>query len=836
MIAPPWMRRVGLLAAGALASTAPVLLADQTADDLSTSPVRVLAAADAWRDVLEAHGAPQLPPPADTESAVIVLDGAAIADYAQADRAAAVAQIALQQASVEPALLGLGATINFRYRALVNGFGIRVPTGRLALVAQLPEVKAIYPVSYMAPAQDSAADPQAQPLPGAPGGAAPAQAQTGSGPDPATIAMIDAGIQPEHPWLGGGIGPDRLIVGGADFVTGNPEPQASTDGRFAEAHGTEVAGIVLRSPALAGLPPDRVPRLLAYRVVAREFVDGRVRPLARSDRVLAAMERAVDPNLDGNLDDRAEVILLGVARSFDGGGPDPVESAAGAAEAAGSLVVAPAGNEGPTFGAVGSVAGPAASETVLTVGGLGAPVAPRTADLELAVGPAGARLENLPLIGPAPPAAALPVVVLAGVDGLTRGDEARDYADVRGTSRVAGAIAVVGRGGGTLATKARAAAQAGAVGLAVWDQDGPGLFPGVRAGADIPVPIIGLGARQGRVLVEHPEFAARIVEHADRASARTIPSFSSRGPTADGHLEPDLVAPAVDVETAYPGPGGEPLVARMSGTSAAAAQVAAMALRVRVDRPQLTPADVRSLFVQSAEALPGIPLTDQGAGVARMPGALPVAVEPAVLSGVRSPTVATRMTLKLHDLAGAGGRYRVGITTPAGVAVAPGDAVEIAPGARAEMAVDVPAGTEAFSGTLHVLAEDGRTVAVAPVYAALKPLIPGVALGAPQIRIAGDAAEASVTIGFVGRRGGSLVVSPLHALGLWLVPSGGAAPIRMAGDKQVGDWPAGTYRFVLTRRRADGQELAAGRYRLRVEGLGPDGAPLVRESKAFRLK
>lgn len=834
MIAPPWMRRVGLVAAGALATTAPVLLADQTSDELSTSPVRALAAAEAWRDVLEAHRAPQLPPPSESESAIVVLNGTAVADHATADRAAAFARIGLQQASVEPALLGLGATINFRYRALINGFGIRVPTGRLALVAQLPEVKAIYPVSYMAPAQDSVVDPQPQPLPAGASDAQPVEQRPG-GPAPATIAMIDAGIQPEHPWLGGAIGADRLIVGGADFVAGNSGPQASPEGRFAEAHGTEVAGLVLRSPALAGLPPERVPRLLAYRVVAREFVDGRVRPLARTDRVLAALERAIDPNLDGNLDDHAQVILLGVARGFEGGGTDPIASAAVAADAAGALVVAPAGNDGPTFGAVGSIGGPAASDKVLTVGGIGAPVAPRTADLELAVGPAGARLSGLPLIGPSPPTGALPVVVLAGVDGLVRGDEARDYADARGASRVSGAIAVVGRGGGTLADKARMAAQSGAAAVGVWDQDGPGLFPGVRAGADIPIPIIGLGSRQGRVLVEYPQFAASIVERPERAAVEAIPSFSSRGPTAAGGLEPDLVAPAVDVETAYPGPAGEALVARMTGTSAAAAQVAAMALRVRVDRPELTPADIRSLFVQAALPLPGAMSTDQGAGRARMPGAFPVAIEPGVLSGVRAPTATTRITLRLHDLAGTGGTYRVGITTPAGVAVEPGDPIELAAGSRTEVTVDIPAGPGAFSGTLHVLAPDGRTVGVAPVFAAPKPGVQAAALGVPQVRIAGDTAEARVTIGFVGRSGPALVVSPLHDLGLWLVPAGGAAPIRMAGDKQVGDWPAGTYRFMLTRRRVDGKELPAGRYRLRVQGFGPDGAPLVRESRVFRL-
>jgi hypothetical protein len=827
-----WMRRAGLVAVGALVSTAPVLLADQTADDLSTTPLRAISAAGAWRDVLEAYRAPQLPPPADTESAIVVLDGPSIAGRAPADRAGALAEVTLQQASVEPALIGLGATINFRYRVVVNGFGIRVPTGRLALVAELPEVKAIYPVAYLAPAQSSAPDPAAQPLPGA--AAQPAPGTGGS--EPATIALIDAGVQPEHPWLGGAIAPDRLIVGGVDFVSGNPGPQASAQGRFAEAHGTEVAGLVLRSPALSGLPPERVPRMLAYRVVAREFVDGRVRPLARSDRVIAALDRAVDPNEDGSLDDRAEVVLIGVARGFDGGGDDPVALAADGADAAGSLVVAPAGNDGPSFGTVGTVGGPAASEHVLTVGGIGSTSNPRTATLELEIGPASAGLTGLPLIGPDPPAGTFPVRVLAGQDGLTSGDELRDYADARGRSRVAGAIAVVGRGGGTLATKARAAAEAGAVALGVWDQDGPGLFPGIRAGADVPIPVLGLGARQGRVLVENPRFAARMVEADTSARPEAVASFSSRGPTADGHLEPDLVAPAVDVETAYPGPGGEALVARMSGTSAAAAQVAAVALRVRVDRPELTPADVRSLLVQAAAALPGVPTTDQGAGALRMPGELPVSITPAVLSGRRSASAPTRLLLTLRNLTARPAAFRVALTSADGLVTPPGDPVPVAPGAHAQATVEVPAGVDAFRGTVLVLGADGATVGVSPVFAQATPRVPPAALGTPEIRAAGDVAEARVSIGTIGRSGNALVVAPLHRLGLWLVPAGGGAPIRMAGEKQSGDWPAGTYRFMLTRRQETGRELPEGRYRLRVKALGPDGVTLVRESKVFVLR
>ncbi len=494
------------------------------------------------------------------------------------------------------------------------------------------------------------------------------------------------------------------------------------------------------------------------------------------------------------------------------------------------------GTTGRRSATVGTVGGPAASEHVLTVGGIGATSNPRTAALELEVGPASAGLTGLPLIGPDPPAGTFPIRVLAGQDGLTSGDELRDYADARGRSRVVGAIAVVGRGGGTLATKARAAAEAGAVALGVWDQDGPGLFPGIRAGADVPIPVLGLGARQGRVLVENPRFAARIAVADPGSRPEAIASFSSRGPTADGLLEPDLVAPAVDVETAYPGPGGEPLIARMSGTSAAAAQVAAVALRVRVDRPELTPADVRSLLVQAAAPLPGVPSTDQGAGVVRMPGALAVSITPAVLSGRRSASAPTRLRLTLRNLTADPAVYRVALSTPDGAVTPPGDPLEVAPGAEAEATVQVPAGVDAFRGTALVLAADGATIGVAPVFAQATPVVPPAALGVPEIRVAGDVAEARVSVGTIGRSGSALMVAPLHRLGLWLVPAGGGAPIRMAGEKQSGDWPAGTYRFMLTRRQETGRELPAGRYRLRAKALGPDGVTLVRESRVFALR
>ena len=261
-----------------------------------------------------------------------------------------------------------------------------------------------------------------------------------------------------------------------------------------------MASLVLRSPALAGLPAARAPRLLAYRVVAREAVGGRLRPLARTDRVLAALDRAVDPNEDGDTADGADVILMGLTAGFDGGGVDPVAQALEAADRVGATVVVPAGNDGPTFARPGSIGGPAAARTAIAVGGLSAPAAPRTADLEAQLGPAAARLGPLPLIGREPDGAGVPVVLLQGPDGLVTGDAPGDYRTPEGASRVQGALAVVTRGGGTIAEKAAQAAAAGAAGLVVWDEVGPASFPAIPDDGSMPIPVVGVGAQQGRAL------------------------------------------------------------------------------------------------------------------------------------------------------------------------------------------------------------------------------------------------------------------------------------------------------------------------------------------------
>jgi hypothetical protein len=60
--------------------------------------------------------------------------------------------------------------------------------------------------------------------------------------------------------------------------------------------------------------------------------------------------------------------------------------------------------------------------------------------------------------------------------------------------------------------------------------------------------------------------------------------------------------------------------------------------------------------------------------------------------------------------------------------------------------------------------------------------------------------------------------------------------VPVAGAKQDGSWPAGTYRFLVARRQASGLDVAPGAYRLRITARGPDGRPLRAESRRFTLR
>src|SRR5438046_616922 len=89
---------------------------------------------------------------------------------------------------------------------------------------------------------------------------------------------------------------------------------------------------------------------------------------ARTDQLIAGLERAVDPNLDGDAHDAARIALIGVAAPYAAFSDSPEARAVGGALDLDTLVVAPAGNDGPAGPGYGSIASPGGAPAALTVG------------------------------------------------------------------------------------------------------------------------------------------------------------------------------------------------------------------------------------------------------------------------------------------------------------------------------------------------------------------------------------------------------------------------------------------------------------------------------------
>lgn len=148
----------------------------------------------------------------------------------------------------------------------------------------------------------------------------------------------------------------------------------------------------------------------------------------------------------------------------------------------------------------------------------------------------------------------------------------------------------------------------------------------------------------------------------------TLLPFSSRGPTADGRIKPDVVALGRGVTAAW-GPEG---VAPVSGTSFAAPLVTGVVAQMLQMNPALGPIDVRTILRQTASQA-GAPDTTRGWGVVNADAAVraaerrarqtpprstllrPPAPNPAqsqTTLTLRAPASAERATLALFDLLG----------------------------------------------------------------------------------------------------------------------------------------------------------------------------------------
>lgn len=86
--------------------------------------------------------------------------------------------------------------------------------------------------------------------------------------------------------------------------------------------------------------------------------------------------------------------------------------------------------------------------------------------------------------------------------------------------------------------------------------------------------------------------------------------FSSRGPTQDGRIKPEIVAPGEGILAARLGGG----YVSYSGTSAATPHVSGAVALVLQKNPSLTPGEVKDLLLSTAKFLPSYNVYEQGSG------------------------------------------------------------------------------------------------------------------------------------------------------------------------------------------------------------------------------
>jgi subtilisin family serine protease len=528
---------------------------------------------------------------------------------------------------------GLELQERYAFDTLFNGLSMRVSPGQLGALQRLPGVKALYPVeTYQLPQTEEDSVPDMFTAL-AMTGADIAQSQLGLDGTGIRVAIMDTGIDIDHPDLGGyGIPgahntpfPNSKIVAGYDFVgdaytgSGSPAPQPGGRPDDCNGHGTHVAGIVAANGTIQGVAPKAL--LGAYRVFGCSGTTS-------SDIMIAAMERA---HADG-----MHVLNMSIGAAFQAWPQYPTAQAATRLVNKGVVVVASIGNSG-TSGLYAAGA-PGVGQKVIGV-----------ANFQNTHGflPAFTLSPNDQLFGYNPatgaPAASSGTFSLART-GTT--SSAADACSPLPANSLAGKVALIRRGTCPFHTKALNAQNAGAAGVILYNNAAGAVNPSVVGSPAITIPVGGISQTEGHLI--NSRLAAgpvtltwQLGASFPLADGGLLSSSSSHGMTYELVLKPDLGGPGGSIYSTYP------LEARpyasLSGTSMSSPHVAGAAALVLQARPN-TPAQAMAAILQNSaqpkpwSGNPGLGLLDlvhrQGAGMLQVDKSVlaTTRVEPAKLS------------------------------------------------------------------------------------------------------------------------------------------------------------------------------------------------------------
>jgi minor extracellular serine protease Vpr len=796
--------------------------------------------AAAWRGLV---GTPR-PPVALGQRVTVLLKAPSLADRvrqagglatnAAERRWTAMALASQQQFLAELAAQGVEARPDLQFTRVVNGFSAVADPSAVVLLERSPRVAGVYPVRAAFPAAMAQTSDVTAPLPAAPAG------YRGTG---ITVALLDTAVDPATPYLHGRVSPGFDVLAGGAAARYDQRP----GGDRLETHGTATAGIVAglgRPGAPVGVAPDV--NVLPIRVAGwQRDAAGRWSIHGRTDQVIAGLERAVDPNRNGDAHDAARVTLIPLSEPFSAFPDNALSRAVAGAVALDSLVVVPAGNDGPGGPGFGSIGGPGGAPDALTVGA--ADLRPTVSRVSVSFR-AGLRvlldreLELLTASGP-DAGGTFDVVVVRDV---------RDLFGRNGKSRVAGRAALLAAG----TTPRRAAERAAAAGAAVV----------VLAGDELPAGSLGLDPALKAPVLSAPATLPAVVRRLAAAGAATslaIGSSSDDGPTRaaapaafsswgnafGGHVKPDVVASGVAVQTATPGAddNGFSNFVTVSGTSVAAAVVAGVAARLAHSRPALDAADLRSALVATARPLRGASLSSQGAGVVdgARASVTELVADRASISfgrgtgdgwqGRRTLTlrnVSTR-ALTVDAFARTRGRGIVLRLQPRRLRIPPGREAQVRVTARvAELA-----GADVVSGLIRIGPRGSQSLVV-PWSVLLAPppddLIGDIELSERSFEPSDfTPALLSIRLGTIERVRGRDEIQPVRRLDIFLAEDAGEVLGLLA---RLRDALPGQYAFGLTGRGPDGNQLASGRYRLRLVAWPEAGGPPVTRTVRFAVE
>jgi len=471
---------------------------------------------------------------------------------------------------------GLKYKERYAFGTLFNGFSVQIDPTELGTLSRIPGVKALYPVVSVSVPENVAANPDLFTAISMTG-ADIVQSEMGFTGEGIKVAVMDTGIDYDHPDLGGCFGDGCRVAYGYDLVgddygSGSNPPVPDDDPDDCQGHGTHVAGIVGANGTVVGVAPDVT--FGAYRVFGCEGSTD-------SDIMIAAMEMALADGMD--------VLNMSIGSAFWGWPQYPTAAASDRLVNKGVVVVASIGNSGAsgTFAA----GAPGVGKKVIGV-----------ASFDNLQGAQPAFNVNGTLIGynmaaysDPPPTSGTEEIVYVG-----QGCDA----DLPLLVDPAGKAALIVRGGCSFNEKATNALDAGATAAVIMNNE-PGILNPTLV---TYVPIVAVGITQDDGLFIQAQSTPVMmtwttdVVTAPIATAGLIASSSSYGLAADLSLKPDIGAPGGSIYSTYPLELGG--YASLGGTSMASPHVAGSVALYLQAHPKTNSQVMRRILQNSADPAP----------------------------------------------------------------------------------------------------------------------------------------------------------------------------------------------------------------------------------------